>query len=166
MFSVFCIVYSIVFLSSFSNENPNNTPQTVWTEHSQNNMNQNDLASGICLLDGKYRYIPSSSYNSQSNEGKMVNSFQFFFFYFAASVTVARRDSSPGFFNFTNMRNFAKKCFREKGKDVKDFGREKLMRLGIIKNPSIFGSTIVDIVKLDGKEEKVPEFLQFTLRKY
>ena len=92
--------------------------------------------------------------------------FNFFFFYFAASVTVARRDSSPGFFNFTNMRNFAKKCFREKGKDVKHFGREKLIRLGIIKNPSIFGSTIVDIVKLDGKEEKVPEFLQFTLRKY
>jgi len=65
-----------------------------------------------------------------------------------------------------NMRDFAKKCFREKGKDVKHFGREKLVRLGILKNPSIFGSTIVDIVKLDGKEEKVPEFLQFTLRKH
>ena len=63
------------------------------------------------------------------------------------------------------MRDSAKKCFREKGKDVKHYGREKLIRLGILKNPSIFGSTIVDIVKLDGKEEKVPEFLQFTLRK-
>ena len=83
-----------------------------------------------------------------------------------ASAAGATRDSSSGLFNFTNVRDFAKKCFREKGKDVKDFGREKLIRLGIIKNPSIFGSTIVDIVKLDGKEEKVPEFLQFTLRKY
>ena len=81
---------------------------------------------------------------------------------------MARRErhNSSGLFNFTNMRDFAKKCFREKGKDVKHFGREKLVGLGILKNPSIFGSTIVDIVKLDGKEEKVPEFLQFTLRKY
>ena len=47
---------------------------------------------------------------------------------------------------------------------MKDFGRDKLVKLGILKNPSIFGSTIVDIVKLNGKEEKVPEFLQFTLR--
>ena len=64
------------------------------------------------------------------------------------------------------MREFAKKCFREKGKDVKHFGREKLVGLGILQNPSIFGSTIGDIVKLDGKDEKIPEFLQFTLRKY
>ena len=62
------------------------------------------------------------------------------------------------------MRDLAKKCFQNKGKDVKDFGRDKLVKLGILRNPSIFGSTIVDIVKLNGKEEKVPEFLQFTLR--
>ena len=136
-------------------------------------MNQNDLATGICLLDGKYQFIPpSSSYNSQSCQGKIVQPLGRFSFYFVVSICLGgsspriRRDSSSssGLFNFKNMRDFARKCFR--GKDVKHFGREKLIRLGILKNPSIFGSTIVDIVKLDGKEEKVPEFLQFTLRKY
>ena len=33
-------------------------------------MNENDLAAGNCLLDGKYQFIPSSNYNAQSSEGE------------------------------------------------------------------------------------------------
>ena len=141
---------------------------SLCSEEALNNMNHHDLATGICLLDGKYQFIPpSSSYNSQSNQGKIARHWGRFSQYIAASIclggsaTRTRRESSYNS-GFTNMRDFAKKYFRE---NVKHFGREKLIRLGILKNPSIFGSTIVDIVKLDGKEEKIPEFLQFTLRK-
>ena len=35
-------------------------------------MNENDLATGTCLLDGKYQFIPSSNYNAQSSEGEGV----------------------------------------------------------------------------------------------
>ena len=45
-------------------------------------------------------------------------------------------------------------------------GREQLVKLGILKNPSVFGSTVPDIVKLDDRREQIPEFLIITLRKY
>ena len=145
-------------------------------------MNQNDIPTSIFRFEGKEQYFrsqssnqPAPTFNPLSNRGKnlpITESWERFSFYFAVSLSLGsftnrrERHNSSGLFNFTNMREFAKKCFREKGKDVKHFGREKLVGLGILQNPSIFGSTIGDIVELDGKDEKVPEFLQFTLRKY
>ena len=156
--------YACVLLSSFTHSCDIITISTSINH----NMNQHNLTTAICQLDGKVPIISQySNFHSESNEGKNWQSLARFSLYFAVSICLGstndRKDNS-GLFNFANMRDLAKKCFQNKGKDVKDFGRDKLVKLGILKNPSIFGSTIVDIVKLDGKEEKVPEFLQFTLR--
>ena len=72
---------------------------------------------------------------------------------------------SNGWINFDSVRQFVNKYLVERVKrENLVIGREKLVKLGILKNPSVFGSTIPDIVKLDGNNEKIPEFLKISLR--
>ena len=117
---------------------------------------------------GNSEYL-SSYFNSQSNEGIHCKSraFKFNTFCFVVALVVPAPQRIHGLINFDGVRQFVSKFFGEKLKrDNLLIGREKLVKLGILKNPSVFGSTIPDIVKLDGKNEKIPEFLKICIRNF
>ena len=78
---------------------------------------------------------------------------------------IPRSNRNYGFLNFDAVKHFVHKFLGEKLlKDTMANGRDKLVKLGILKNPAVFGSTIPDIIKLEGSKEKIPEFLKISVR--